>query len=348
MKKIEEYKSKFNDYVIDHPVLKFFISNGFILIGTIISAFIMAYYYRAFVSPTATIATPMINDGAFSGNFAINHYNLVGGGVTGLGQVIILFFDKLGINYGITHDTFQSILYFSINVPLFILAFLKIGKKFAIFSAINVLLTSMFITIIPESWTMIFDIQNDLLCRAIFAGVLNGLGITIAVELGHTTGGTDIVSSYFSLKKGIGIGKYVMIINTSIVLAYTILSSITTPYLEGVHGAATMALYTLIFFFVSSFFVDHLTTRNKKVQLQIVTDNTDIAKVLINQFPHGCTIVDAKGAFYNHDKKIIYTVISSFELNKATALIYKIDPHAFVTVNNTFRVYGKFFLRPIQ
>ena len=88
--------------------------------------------------------------------------------------------------------------------------------------------------------------------------------------------------------------------------------------------------------------------RNKKVQLQIVTSEPRVAKMLIQQFPHGCTIVDAKGAFYNSDKKIIFTVISSFELKKATQIIYKIDPHAFVTVNNAFRVYGKFFLKPIQ
>ena len=110
----------------------------------------------------------------------------------------------------------------------------------------------------------------------------------------------------------------------------------------------TMALYTLIYFFTSSLVIDHISTRNKKVQLQIVTSEPRVAKMLIQQFPHGCTIVDAKGAFYNSDKKIIFTVISSFELKKATQIIYKIDPHAFVTVNNAFKVYGKFFLKPIQ
>lgn len=347
MKRIAALKEKWNDYVLEHPVLKFLTSNGFILIGTIIAAFALAYSYRALVAPSANIIEPVIENGELVDS-NINHYNLIGGGVTGFGQVIILILDKLGIDYIISHATMQSIIYFAVNIPLFILAFFCIGKKFAIFSVINVLLTSVFISVIPESWCEIFDIQNDLLARSVFAGVLNGLAISVAVELGHSTGGTDIISMYFALKKGIAIGKYVLIINTSIVIAYTLLAAVDTPTSPGVPGSFTMALYTLIYFFTSSLVIDHISTRNKKVQLQIVTSEARVAKMLIQQFPHGCTIVDAKGAFYNSDKKIIFTVISSFELKKATQIIYKIDPHAFVTVNNAFRVYGKFFLKPIQ
>ena len=202
-------------------------------------------------------------------------------------------------------------------------------------------------TIIPEDWTTIFQI-NDLFARSICAGVLNGVAISIAVECNHSTGGTDILSLYVGLKKGKEIGVYVFIINFSIVLIYTILSSISTPSSAAVPGAATMALFTLIFFFTSSVVIDKLSTRNKKVQLQIVTKEPRLAKVLIQNFPHGCTVVDAKGAFLDEDKKMIFTVISSFELKKAQMIIYKVDPNAFITVNNAYKVYGKFFLRPMK
>lgn len=347
MKFVSELKEKYDDFILDRPILKILTSDAFMLLGTVIAAFLLAFTYRALVSPTATIITSISTaDGKVE--LVTSQFNLIAGGVSGFGQVVILFFDKIGFNYGISHDLMQSIIYFVVNIPLFTLAFFCIGKKFAIYSAINVLLTSIFIATIPQSWTTIFSIQNDLLARAVFAGVTNGLAISIAVELHHSTGGTDIISMYFALKKGIAIGKYVLIINTSIVLAYTILSSISTPSSPGVHGAATMALYTLIFFFTSSVVIDHVSTRNKKVQLQIVTTEPRLSKLLIQHFPHGCTTVDGKGAFFDQDKKIIFTVISSFELKKATRLIYKIDPHAFVTVNNAYRVYGKFFIRPIK
>ena len=215
-------------------------------------------------------------------------------------------------------------------------------------SLINVLLTSLFISLIPDQWTTIFSIQNELLARAVFAGVLNGVAISIAVELNHSTGGTDIVSTYFALKKGISIGKYVLIINGTIVLLYTILAGIDTSYKASTPGAATMALYTLIYFFTSSVVIDHLSTRNKKVQLEIVTSEPRLGKVLIQNFPHGCTVLDGKGAFMDQEKKVILTVISSFELKHATETIFKVDPKAFITVNTAYRVYGKFFIRPMK
>jgi len=327
-------KQKYNDYLLDHPVLKSILGYTFSILGTIVAAFCIAYCFRSFVSPQAKI-----------GDY---YYNLIAGGVSGFGQLIQMAFNKIGIHIPLSHEQVQSIIYLLVNVPLLLLAFFKIGKRFAILSCINILLTSLFISIIPEDLTTIFSIQDDLIARAIFAGVVNGLGTSIAVELKHSTGGTDIISMYFALKKGVSIGKYVFFINGSIVLVYTILASITTPSSQGVPGAATMALYTLVFFFTNMIVIDTLSTRTKKVELQIVTSEPRLGKVLIQHFPHGCTIIDAKGAYYGTEKKVILTVISSFELNRAKELIFKIDPTAFVTVNNTYKVFGKFFIRPMK
>lgn len=334
MKLFERLKNKEKDFLLDHPILKIVLQYALSLIGTVIAAFCIAYTYRSLVSPAA-----IVNG---------NSYNLIAGGVSGLGQVIIISMEKFGVILTREQENFvQSLMMIVGNIPLFLLAFFGIGKRFAIMSAINVGLCSFFISAIPYSWTVVFNIQNDLLARAIFAGVLNGLGISIAVKLNHSTGGTDIVSMYFALKKGISIGKYVLIINGSMVLAYTLISSINaaTPATE---GAATMALYTLIYFFTSSVVIDRLSTRDKKVQLQIVTSEPRLAKALIQSFPHGCTILDAKGVFFDQDKKVILTVISAFELKRATHVIYKIDPNAFITVNYTYRVFGKFYIKPMK
>lgn len=334
MKFFEKLKNKEWNYLLDHPRLKITLQYSYALLGTIVAAFCIAYTFRAFVRPYANING--------------NSYNLVAGGVSGFGQVILLSLEKMGLKITPEEENIaQSIIIIAVNIPLFLLSFFAIGKRFAILSAINVALCSVFISIIPDSWTTVFSIENDLLARAIFAGVLNGLGISIAVQLNHSTGGTDVVSTYFALKKGIAIGKYVLLINGSIVLAYTIISSVNgaTPATE---GSATMALYTLIFFFTSSVVINQLSTRNKKFQLQIVTSEPRLAKVLIQNFPHGCTILDGKGAFFDSDKKVILTVISSFELKRATHIIYKIDPNAFITVNNAYKVYGKFYIKPMK
>ena len=326
----EDISEKYKDFMLDHPILKVILDYVISILLTTVAAFLLAYNFRAFVSvPTA------------------EGYNLIAGGVAGVGQVITLFFTKFGIDIPLTLEQLQSILYVAINIPLFILAFCFIGRRFAILSVVNVILTSIFISIIPEEWTNIFEI-NDLLTRAICAGVVNGVAISIAVECEHSTGGTDILSMYVGLKKGESIGIYVFLINFTIVICYTILSSITTDFAPAISGAATMAVFTLIYFFTSSVVIDTVSTRNKKVELQIVTKEERLAKVLIQSFPHGCTVLDAKGAFYDEDKKMIFTVISSFELKKAQEIIYKVDPNAFIMVMNTYKVYGKFFIKPMK
>ena len=325
-------KTKYQDFLLDHPLLKTIISYTGAILGSAIAAFFIAYCFRAFVEPVSN-----------------NGYNLIAGGVNGANQVITLILLKLG--FELTSDeinALHSICYLIINTPLFLLAFFKIGKRFAILTLINVILTSLFLKYIPEEWFALFTINDDLIARSIFAGVLNGLGISIAIELNHCTGGTDVISMYFGLKKGISIGKYVLVINSAIVLLFILLSYIDTSNSPAIDGPATMGLYTIIFFFTSSVVIDQISSRNKKVQLQIVTSEPRLAKVLISNFPHGCTVLDGRGAFLDQNKKVILTVISAFELKQATKIIYKIDPHAFITVSNPYKVYGKFFIKPMK
>lgn len=325
-------KNKYQDFLLDHPLLKTILNYTWAILGSILAAFLIAYCFRAFVEPTTS-----------------EGYNLIAGGVNGCNQVITLAIIKMGFELSPEQITaLHSILYLLINAPLIIFAFFKIGKRFAILTLINIVITSIFLKYIPSDWFSLFTINDDLIARSIFAGVLNGIGISIAVELNHCTGGTDVVSMYFGLKKGISIGKYVMIINSTIVLLFIILSSIDTPNSPSVQGPATMGLYTIVFFFTSSIVIDHISSRNKKVQLQIVTSEPRLAKVLIANFPHGCTVLDGRGAFLDQNKKVILTVISAFELKKATKIIYKIDPNAFITVSNPYKVFGKFFIKPMK
>lgn len=328
-------KQKHDDFLLDHPIIKTILSYFWTILGSAFAAFCIAYCFRTFVEPETST----------------EHYNLIAGGVNGVNQVITLALVKMGVIKADDTETIKlihSIMYLVINTPLFIFAFFKIGKRFSILTLINVLLTSLFLKYIPQNWYDLFTITDDMLARAIFAGILNGFGIALALELNHCTGGTDVVSMYFGLKKGIAIGKYVLIINSIIVLIFILLSSVDTPNSPAIKGPFTMGLYTILFFFVSSLVIDQISSRNKKVQLQIVTSEPRLAKVLIANFPHGCTVLDGKGAYLEQDKKVILTVISAFELKQATKIIYKIDPNAFITVSNPYKVFGKFFIKPMK
>ena len=107
MELIERIKNKYRDFLLDHPTLKTILSYVFSILATSLTAFLLAYSNKSFVSkPTDE-----------------NGFTLVAAGVYGLGQVIILFVQKIGIELTPEMITsLQSIIYFVANIPLFLLA----------------------------------------------------------------------------------------------------------------------------------------------------------------------------------------------------------------------------------
>lgn len=312
-------------YLLDHPKLKISCEYFFNMVLTITSSFLFAYGFRSFIAPTGA-------------------EHMASGGASGISQVLIqiLLFPFPNLD----STMLQSIFYFLINAPLFILSWCRIGKKFTIFTFINVLLVSVFIDLIPESWTTIFNILDDNIARALFAGILTGLSVVLALYANISTGGIDLIALYIAERKSTSLGKYSTGINATIVLLYVFLRIMHDQ--SNVSQVVTMALYTVIYFFTSGTVVDLLNKKNKKTELQIFTSSTQMSQVLIHSFPHGCTIVDGKGGYTGNDRLIIYMVVSYNEVKKAIKVMREVDPNCFVTVINTYQVYGKFYIRPIK
>ena len=163
----------------------------------------------------------------------------------------------------------------------------KIGKQFTIFSLINVALTSLFISIIPSSWdtAVVYDSQ---LTRTLFAGILAGLSAALAFKADVSSGGMDIVAYYFANRKSEGVGKYSIIANSFVFGFYFILNLIQPDAvihenfnnigLTEVSLAITSLISSIIYTFMHAFVVDLINVRNKKSQVQIITNDHELAK----------------------------------------------------------------------
>jgi len=325
----QKFINTYQTYVKNKPQLKDLIENALIFIGCTFSAFLAAYTFRSFIVPSTDLqATPLIT-----------------GGVSGLSQTINRFFDFIHIFDAIENKTMQAALYFILNIPIFVLGYTKIGKRFAIFSLIHVMLTSLFIEIIPNNITELIDISDQLLSRAIAAGLLQGLSSSIAYLMEISSGGLDVVTYYFANVKSTSIGKYALIFNTIILGLFTFVYLLNSPTTE---GALNSVLFSIIYFFTTSKIVDTINVRNKKTQLQIITKNESIAKTLMENFYHGCTIVPAKGGYTNAPRYVIYMVVSSSEAPRVVKLVRSIDPESFIDESYAHQVYGKFYIKPIK
>ena len=237
------------------------------------------------------------------------------------------------------------------NVPLAVFAFFKVGKRFSILTAINVVLSSLFIYLIP-TWGLSNEIGNHTLilnqtvARLLFGGICTGLASALAFKGEISCGGIDIITYYFSLRKSTSVGKFAMMGNGAIVSLYS--SLLIIQDVNNVDTAIISLFYSAVYILVAILVIDTINLRNKKVQLQFISKSPHLAKVLITHFPHGATVMKGEGAYTNAEEQVVYMIVSSFEVKSAVALARKVDPHVFISATSLIQVYGNFYIRPID
>ena len=342
MKKSEKIRKKINDYLFDHRALSLFLNHSNALIHTVLAALVFAFGFTAFI-------TPGVKDG-------VEGLHIATGGVSGISQTIALVLRNVGAPEWMTGNTIISIAYFVVNIPIVLFAFFKIGKKFAVYTGINVGLSSLFIFLFSNSpfraAFIIDQISNNplifdhVLVRVLFGATMVGVSSAIAYRADVSCGGIDVFSYYFALRKSTSIGKYGILINGIVITTYSIVLVFSSGS-EWADGVVAF-FFSLTYLFVVNLVIDTINLRNKKVQVQIITTNDYMAPVLIANFPHGATVVTGEGAYSHAPKKIVYMVVSSSQVKSVISLAHKVDPNAFISVTALVQVYGNFFIKPVE
>lgn len=333
MRKSERIKKKITDYLYDHYLLSSILQNGKTLFWCLLAAIIFAFGYTCFITPH--------DEG--------NGLTIVTGGCSGLSQNIILLLEIFGVQFNVY--TVSSILYTVINIPICLFGFFFVGKKFSVYSLINVVVSSIFISLLPKTgisteiakYNLIMD--HDLV-RVVFAGVCTGLSSALAFKGGLSCGGIDVFAYYYSNKKASGVGVYAYIINGTIVLVHSLLLSIHdhSKWTE----AVVATLFSVVYLFIVSLIIDFINVRNKKVQIQMISQNDHLQEILVAFFPHSATVLKGKGAYSGVEKNVIYMVVSSTEVKKVCAVAKKVDEHVFISVIPLTKVYGNFYIKPVE
>lgn len=348
MKKIDKIKKRINNYLFDHFRLRTVLEHLGVLFVCVLSGITFAFGYSLFIQP---------------GNE--NSLTIVTGGVSGVSQNIVLILHDFCHITNISKSTFQSIFYFAINIPIMIFAFFCVGKRFAIYSSINIIVSSLFIQIFPnlEICKNVANILSDelmlaatdltgpynyggLILRLFFAAVCVGSSSALAFRGGASCGGIDVFTYYFSLRKSTNVGRYSILLNAIIVLTYNSLLIIKDP--SNFSIAIISLLLAITYLFVASLVIDLINVRNKKVQIQIITSDERMSNVLIAYFPHSATVVNAKGAYTKTDRFVIYMIVSSSEVRQVVNVAKKVDKNAFISIISLVQVYGNFYIRPVQ
>lgn len=247
--------------------------------------------------------------------------DLLPGGISGV-SLLLQHIIKSIFHVTVPYSVFNILL----NLFPVYIGFRYIGKKFTLYSILTILLSSIFVDILPD-----YIFTTDILLISIFGGLINGFAIALCLNVGTTTGGTDFISIYMSQQKGMDAWNYILFGNVIILL------------IAGAMFGWSIALYSIIYQFCSTQIIQMLYKRYQKETLFIISDKADeIYRLIKDTTNHDATLFHGIGCYEAKEKEMIYSVINTDARRQLIPLIHSVDPHAFINVVKTEELAGSF------
>lgn len=258
-------------------------------------------------------------------NLLILPFGLYIGNLTGIAKIILELLQNIipGL-----HDITGLIL-LALNLPLLIIAFKAINRKFFLKTIFTVITVSAVMMFVPVK--AIIPGLDDLLTLSILGGLLCGFGVGLSLRAGGSSGGVDILGVLITLKKpDISVGKVSLLISL-IVYAYVLF---TRP--------PVIVIYSIIFTMIFSLVVDRVHYQNVKISVMVISKNKEILQYIIDETHRSATFWQGQGAYSGSEFFVINTVVSKYELLRLRRGIIELDPQVFIVENNSVNVTGYF------
>ena len=218
-----------------------------------------------------------------------------------------------------------------LNIPVALFCAKKISPRFVFFSLLQVILTSLFLPLVPQ-----IPLFDDKILNVIFGGFLFGGSIVIALKGNASSGGTDFISLYVSNKSGKEIWNQVFIFNALMLSVF------------GCIFGFEAAGYSILFQFLSTKTVSTFHTRYKRVMMQIFTkQKDDVMALYCEKFHHGITAIDGMGGYSKTPISMLTAIVSSYEVDDVITVLKEVDPKIIINVSKSEKYVGRFYNAPL-
>ncbi len=245
-------------------------------------------------------------------------HGLLTGGMSGIALLCYYAFGELTIGQW----------YFLLNLPVFILGWVFVSRRFFLYSLYGMIISSVFIDIIP--WTLPI---KDIWLAVITGGGIMGAGVGVALRSLGSTGGSDILAVICKEKFNMSLGSFEFWFNM-------------TGFVAGfVYLDMNIVFYSIAMTFVIAFGIEYvLGMFSERKMIMIISDHhAAINAAILTDLDRGVTLIDGHGGYTGDPKKIVLTMISSMQLKELEELVYTIDPEAFFIMGSSFHVQGQGF-----
>ncbi len=260
--------------------------------------------------------------GAFGMHVFVYPSNFAPGGVEGIATMLQSI---TKVNAGIYS--------FVLNLPLFIIAWFLLNKRYVIYTIIYIALSSILLIILAEVDMWQYVTETDKLITALFSGILLGARTGIMIKVGASSGGVDIIACAIQTKN-----PYQNVERLISVFSYVIMGISYFVYKD--MNCILLSIVQMIVF--ERVIASILSSTRNAIEVKIVTKNpNEIKSDLLFVLKHGATVVESKGMFTEEDRSIVYSVINQRQMPEFLKMIKKY-PDTFVYYCNVSGVYGNF------
>ena len=262
----------------------------------------------------------MMTVGSATAAFSIEEFlspnRILDGGIVGISMIVDAFTPKIPL----------GILTLVFNLPFLLIGLKKIGKRFLVKSAYSMAVFALCLRIFEP----MANATEDYLLAVCFGGVLLGVGVGLVIRFGGCLDGTETVGLMINRKFNIPVGRMVLIFN---ILIYSV---------AGILFGLDRAMYSLLTYFITSKIIDAVENGLDSTKAaMIITDEADeITNKIYKKLGRTVTIMDGTG-LVSGEKKILYCVITSFEVWELKHIINTVDASSFVTITDVSEIIGK-------
>lgn len=247
---------------------------------------------------------------------------LSSGGIAGIGTIIYYL---LKIPMGTT--------IILLNIPLFLISILKIGKSFFVKSLIGTISLSIFIDCLDK----FKPLTQDRFLACIYGGIIIGVGTAIILKVNSSTGGTDMVTYIAKkYKPSIRTGNIIVIIDIIIV-------TLNMFFFREIE----IGLYSGIAIYLMGKIIDILFEGIDFTKLIFIVSkkSEEIAEKIGKSIERGTTGIYGKGMYTNEEILILMCAVTRRDVSKVTEIAKKIDKNSFIIITNSREVLGQGFKR---
>lgn len=215
-----------------------------------------------------------------------------------------------------------------LNIPVFILAFIREGKQFV---AKTIVATFVFSEVI-NFFEKFEPVTNDKILASVYGGIIIGIGLALVFKGRSSTGGTDLIANIIvTYNNEVSIGNVLQILDIFVVVLNIIFL-----------GEIEIGLYSAIAIFLINKMLDLIFEGiNFSKMIYIISNEYEAISEVINQeIKRGATGLYGKGMYTNEEKMIVMCVAKRKHIIKIKEISKQIDPNAFVIITDAREVYG--------